>query len=225
MRSRVCLVFLCCGAILRAQAPVTLESRVDSSGGGEAVVTNLTAVPLTAYLIQVFLEPCSPSQRPAVFRAADAALAPDGVPLGPSQSRAESLGAARCNKVVGVSVPARAELRAAIFQDGTSFGEQQWVDALLESRKFELDQIETVLNVLKARRTGSASAEVLADLDARLTASQGAKTLPFPPLLDVRELASRNLAGPSPAPDPIARTISVFERLRAALLEARPSLR
>jgi hypothetical protein len=224
MRSRVCLVFLCCGAILRAQAPVTLESRVDSSGGGEAVVTNLKAVSLTAYLIQVFLEPCSPSQRPAVFRAADAALAPDGVPLGPFQSRAESLGAARCNKV-GVSVPARAELRAAIFQDGTSFGEQQWVDALLESRRFQLDRIETVLNVLKARRTGSAPGEVLADLDARLTASQGAKTFPFPPLLDVRELASRNLAGPSPAPDPIARTINVFERVRAVLLEARPFLR
>src|ERR1035437_7997518 len=127
MVSRLCFPFLlCAGAAALAQAPVTLESRVDSRGGGEAVVTNQKSVPLTAYLIQVFLEPCSPAPRPPVYRAVDAAATPGGEPLQQFQSRTESLGAAYCNKD-HASVPAKAELKAAIYQDGSSFGEPKWV--------------------------------------------------------------------------------------------------
>ena len=44
-----CVAFLlCAGVVASAQAPVRLESRVDATGGGEAVMTNLKAVPLTA---------------------------------------------------------------------------------------------------------------------------------------------------------------------------------
>src|ERR1700730_3196569 len=152
-----CLCFpllFCAGAAALVQVPVTLTSRVDSEGG-EAVITNLKVVPLTAFLIEVFLEPCNPSPRPAVFRAWDTALTPGGEPLSQFQSRSESLGVAHCNKV-GVSVPARAELKAAIYQDGSSFGEPRWVNSLLDSRRFQLEQIETVLNRLKAADAGRA---------------------------------------------------------------------
>ena len=64
-------LLLCIGAGAWGQVPVTLTSRVDSTGSGEALITNVKAVPLTAYLIQIFLEPCNPSPRPEVFRASD----------------------------------------------------------------------------------------------------------------------------------------------------------
>jgi hypothetical protein len=227
MVSRLCFPFLfCAGAAALAQAPVTLESRVDSSGGGEAVITNLKAVPLTAYLIQVFLEPCNPSPRPAVFRAADAALTPGGEPLVRFQFRSEPLGAAHCNKV-GVSVPARAELKAAIYQDGTSFGQPKWVNSLLDSRRFQLEQFETVLTRLKVRNAGSVQGQVLvADLETSLAALEAEKTFPFPCLLDVPELALKELKETEASqPDQIARTIKLFESLRNKLLDARPSLR
>lgn len=228
MISHLCFPFLfCAGAAALAQAPVTLESRVDSRGGGEAVITNLKGVPLTAYLLQVFLEPCSPTPRPAVFRAADVALTPGGEPLPQFQSHTEPLGSAYCNKD-GVSVPARAELKAAIYQDGSSFGEPQWVNSLLDSRKFQLEQFEIVLNGLKARDAGSGPRQVLtADLEEGLAAAQEKKTFPFPCLLDVRELAFEEFKAGAGAslPDQIARTIKLFEQLRNKLLDARPSLR
>src|SRR5215471_18646225 len=86
------------GVAAWGQVPATLVSRVDSKRSGEAVITNLKAVPLTAYLIQIFLEPCNPSPRPDVFRAWDGILPPGGTPIAQSQSRTESLGAANCNK-------------------------------------------------------------------------------------------------------------------------------
>ena len=228
MLCRLCFPFLlCAGAVLLAQVPVTLESRVDSKGGGEAVIANLKAVPLTAYVIQVFLEPCSPTPRPAQFRAADATLTPGREPLPQFQSRTEPLGSAYCNKD-GVSVPARAELKAAIYQDGASFGEPQWVSSLLDSRRFQLEQLEIVLNGLKARDAGSVPRQVLtADLEEGLAASQEKKTFPFPCVLDVRELALEDLKAGAEAslPDQIARTIKLFERVRNKLLDARPSLR
>src|SRR5215203_463776 len=105
---------------LAIQAPMTLESRVDGRGEGEAVITNSSAVPLTAYVLQVFLEPCNPSPRPDVLRVFDTAQAPDHTPLMASQTRVEGLGVAHCNKI-GTSIPGRAELRAAIYQDGSTF--------------------------------------------------------------------------------------------------------
>jgi hypothetical protein len=144
----------------------------------------------------------------------------------PFKFRSEPLGVAHCNKV-GVLVPGRAELKAAIYQDGTSFGEGRWVDSILDSRRFQLAQIETVLNRLKARRADGLSGQVLTkDLNAELEALRAKNILPFPPVLDVRELAVNRLAGPeSSLADQVARTVGVFERLRNQLLDASPPLR
>ena len=102
------------------------------------------------------------------------------------------------------------------------------MNSLLDSRRFQLEQIEIVLNRLKAPDAGSASRQVLtADLGERLAAAQGKNTFPFLSLLDVRELALENLKTGAEAslPDQIARAVKLFEQLRNKLLEARPSLR
>jgi len=228
MLSRLCLPFLLtAGGAALGQTPVTLQSSVDSRGSGEAVITNQKSVPLTAYAIQVFLEPCSPTPRPPEFRAVDTAATSGAEPLQQFQSRTEPLGVAYCNKD-RASVPATAELKAAIYQDGSSSGEPKWVSSLLDSRRFELEQLETVIDGLRAPYARSVSRRVLtADLEKRLTASQGEKTLPFPCPLDVRALALSNfkIGADGSLPEQIAHTLQLFERLRNKLLEARPALR
>src|SRR5262249_27171330 len=97
---RLCGLAAFCAAatVVFAQAPVKLESRVDPHGNGEAIVTNLKSVPLTAYVLQVFLEPCSPTPRPDVFRVFDAVPGDERKALAASESHTETVGAARCNK-------------------------------------------------------------------------------------------------------------------------------
>jgi len=219
-------VLLCIGASASGQVPVTLTSRVDSKGNGEALITNLKAVPLTAYLIQIFLEPCNPSPRPDVFRASDSALTPGGAPIAQFQSRTEPLGIAHCNKV-GVSVPGKAELKAAIYEDGSSFGEPKWVNSLLDCRRFELEQIETVLTKLRGEAGRARGKSLEADIDEALAAAQEKKSFAFSCPLDVRELTleSLNAGAESSQSVQIARTIALFERLRNTLLSSRPSPR
>jgi hypothetical protein len=80
------LPLLMATAVALAQTPVRLESRVDIKGAGEAVITNRKSIPLTAYLLQVYLEPCSPPHRNAtIFRGFDAALSGEPLPLIPEQ--------------------------------------------------------------------------------------------------------------------------------------------
>lgn len=212
-------------AALQAQAPAALEWQVDSNGGGEAILKNRSSVPLTAYVLEVFLEPCSPTPRPAQFRSADLVLTPGRQPLAPSQSLTVSLGAAYCNKD-GASVPGRSELKAVLFQDGSSFGEARWVNALLEVRRFQLEQVEIVLSRLRtAKQEGASRQEILADLERRLTASNRTLALPLP--VDLRELALNNLKGDreSSLPLQIDHTIALFEQFSKRLIESRPSLR
>jgi hypothetical protein len=213
------------GAEAWAGVPVTLESRVDSRGFGEAVITNLKTVPLTAYLVQIFLEPCSPAQRPAVFRAADAALTPGGQPLSQFQSRTEPLGTSYCNKD-GVSVPGRAELKAAIYQDGSFFGEPLWVNSLLENRRFQLEQLEIMLDRLKKRDVRNMPRQVLtADLEERLQVSQPKRRIPYPSPLNLPDLVRERFKAEEGVQlaDQIARTVVLLEQLRRKLLEARLS--
>ena len=91
---------------------VKLESAVDAARNGTAILTNLSSVPLTAWLIDIVMEPCSPMQPRSLPHAVDAVVAPGGQMLGPSESRTEPLGASPCNKA-GVTTPMKAEFRAA----------------------------------------------------------------------------------------------------------------
>jgi hypothetical protein len=98
----------------------------------------------------------------------------------------------------------------------------------LDSRRFQLEQLDFVLDGLKVRDAGSVSRQVLTTrIEEGLAASQEKKPFPFPSLLDVRELALENLSAPAGAslPDQIPRVIKLFERLRSKLLNAQPSLR
>jgi hypothetical protein len=122
-----------------AAEPVQLESRVDANGNGEAIVSNRGNVPLTAWIFEIVLEPCNPAQtREQQTGGYDAALTtPPGKPLAPGSSMTQNIGAAHCNKD-GVNIPATARLRAAVFADGSTYGEKAWVVRLLRERQLKM---------------------------------------------------------------------------------------
>ena len=118
-----------------AVEPVQLESRVKANGDGEAVVTNRGKVPLTAWIFEIILEPCNPAQmREQHTDGYDAQTVAGGKPLAPGASMTQNIGASHCNKD-GVSIPAKAQLRGALFSDGSKFGEKAWVERLLRDRQ------------------------------------------------------------------------------------------
>ena len=207
-------------------AGVKVESQIDPAKGGTAVVTNVANVPLTAYLLDVVIEPCAPMQPRAIPRAADAIVLPDGQPLLPSESRTETLGTSPCNKI-GVSTPAKAAFRAAIFQDGSTSGDQASVAMLLDNRRLVLEECEMILDRLKAPDAAARTPEALnADVRARIAAAVEKRPPAFAPLVDLASLISPHLeAERDRRAGQLARAVNELERLQTRLLNSRPPLR
>src|SRR5205823_311217 len=113
------------------------------------------------------------------------------------------------------------------YQDGSTFGEAKWVNSLLDNRRFQLEQIETVLTKLKGDAGRARGKALEANIDEALTAAQEKKTFPFPSPLNVRESALENLKAQAESSQAarVAHTVELFERLRNTLLSSRPSLR
>jgi hypothetical protein len=141
-----------------------------------------------------------------------------------NQSRTESLGSSPCNKV-GPPTPNRAELKAAIFHDGTTTGDTISTAMLLDSRRAALAQIESVLARLKAPDAALVPADRLAaDLRGR-TASVDEHP-PFPRLLDVAALATSELTNAAGTrAEQVARAVKTLEAWRQKLLDSKPALR
>jgi hypothetical protein len=188
-------------------------------------VTNLSPVLLDAYLLEVILEPCNPMQPRSAWRAVDTLLSAGVEPLREKASRTEALGSSPCNKV-GPPTPNRAELKAAIFHDGSTSGDPAAIAMLLDSRRTVLAQIETVVTRLKAPDAAGVPAGTLTtDLRARAAAA-GDSHPPFPPLADVAELAATEIdKAPGARAEQIARAVSTLEAWRQKLLDSKPALR
>ena len=216
------------GGIFGAQpqrARVTVESRVDAKAG-VAVVTNLAAVPLTAYLLDVLLEPCGPMQPRTRPLVADAVVSSELWPLRSHESRNEPLGSSPCNKI-GAPAPAKAAFRAAIFEDGTSDGDSASVTALVEGRRLALEQSQAIVNRLTASdAAGMAPDALIADLRARTASMLERRSTGLPLPVDLVAAVSSRLTGPPAGrANQIAGVIGELEQLRKRLLDSKPSLR
>ena len=216
-------------AVAFAQADsrrVNIESHVDAASHGMAIVTNLSSVPLTAWLIDIVMEPCSPLQPRSVPRAIDTVLVPGSQMIGPSESRTEALGTSPCNKT-GVTTPMKAEFRAAIFADGTTAGDPASLTMLLDVRRLVLDQYDAILSLLRTPATATMTPEDLrADLQAGTMAAAEKRVVPLPPIVDPAAMAMSQFdTTPGPRANQIARTIDTIEQMRTKLLESKPELR
>jgi hypothetical protein len=97
----------------------------------------------------------------------------------------------------------------------------------LDCRRFELEQIETVLTKLRGEAGRARGKTLESDIDEALAAAQEKKSFAFSCALDVRELTLENLKAGAESSQSvqIARTLELFERLRNTLLSSRPSPR
>jgi len=223
--SRALLAVLLAMAATQVSPPrVKIESREDPARNGAAVITNLSPVLLDAYLIEVILEPCNPTQPRSAWRASDTLLVQGTDPLRVNETRIEALGNSPCNKL-GPPTPNRAELKAAIFRDGTTTGDTASTAMLLENRRAALVQIEAALTRLKAPDAATAPPDRLtADVRARTAAVD--EHPPFPRLLDVAALVTAELTrAPGTRPEQLARAIKTLEAWRQKLLDSKPALR
>lgn len=150
---------------LHGQTRLSFESRIAANGDGEAVLTNQSNAPIIAYIFEIFREPCNPIEADRhIFVGYDAGTTPDGKGIQPFASRTQNIGASRCNKD-GAHSPAKASLKAALFADGTKFGDERWVAILVQARKFELHRIDGAINALKEIKRTQTREECVALLE------------------------------------------------------------
>jgi hypothetical protein len=202
-----------------ARDPLIFQSTAMPNGDGRATIQNASKVPLTAYLFEVLCEPCSPMQADQhTYRGYDAIAAKVGRPVPPSASRTETLGACHCNKA-SLNSPARAVLKAALFADGTTYGEPQWAKALIQHREQSRRAIESAIDALSGSGGNTTRQDYLARLDqARESVAslrKGLPTIEFPDF-DPFAFAARQLATASQG-----RLQETVEGALAALRSAR----
>ena len=222
------VLVLCCllaWPVRATQAPVTLQSRIAANGDGEAILNNQSAVSLTAYVFEVLREPCNPAQaRERILRGYDARTAPDGKTVPPFGLRTENLGVSHCNKT-GVHASARALLRAALFADGTKYGEKEFAEILLRHREWQLQRIDGVIRALKSGLERKITREEYVALLKERQVSLRESKDDSPPVefadVDPWETALRQLtakaAGPLPAQ--IEETLAVLSAMRNKVAE------
>jgi hypothetical protein len=96
---------------------------------------------------------------------------------------------------------------------------------LMENRRQVLEECEAIVGQLRAATAGTTPEALNSDVRTRLGATLGARTLPFPPLIDLGALVSAHLTAPPAQGNQIEHAIEAVERLRQQLLASQPSLR
>lgn len=190
-------ILLLAAPLLSAPQPLSFECRVAANGDGEAAITNHSTVPLAAYVFEVLREPCNPIEADQHdIRGYDAATAPDGKALPPSASRAHTLGASHCNKT-GVNSPATAVFKAALFEDGTTYGDRQWAETLLQHRSFCARRIDGAIHALTSGTGGKTTRPEYLRLLSQARTSSGQPGQNFARVefrdVDPYDLAARHL--------------------------------
>ena len=207
-------------SLLPGQARLSFESRIAANGDGEAVLTNRSNAPIVAYLFEILREPCNPIEADRhIYAGFDAGITPDGKAIQRFTSRIQDIGASHCNKD-GAHSPAKASLKAALFADGTKFGDLRWVTILLQNRKYELQRIDGAINVLREIKGSPIRQEYVALLEK----AKGAFPRMNEPQVDFSgvdpfESAIRQLTGNQTAPveNQVADLLAALEAERARI--------
>ncbi|MCE5307995.1 MAG: hypothetical protein LLG20_10140 [Acidobacteriales bacterium] len=137
-----------------AQTPCNLTTTKGQLGDGRATLTikNNCIVPLTAFAVTS--SSVIGSRRSASRMYRDFAMTPMQPAIAPGGQKVLVFG-------IKGSAMVRAELRAGIFENGTVFGDPDWVQMLLRRRAYYVETIDAALKVLQQPLAQDGSREVL----------------------------------------------------------------
>jgi hypothetical protein len=165
LRTMLALLPLLAASTFLGQAKLNFESRIAKNGDGEAVITNQNNVPMVAWIFEALREPCNPIEAERhIYQGYDSAITPDASPLQPQASRAQNIGASHCNKT-GTQSPNRASLKVALFADGSSVGEANWLETLRRNRRIRLQRIERTIQALQEQPCAQTREQCLTSLE------------------------------------------------------------
>ncbi len=188
---------------------------------GEAVLTNQSKVPIVAYIIEVFREPCNPIEAERhIYLGYDAASSLGDKPILPSKSHIQNIGASNCNKS-GTHSPAKASLQVARFADGTIFGDKRWAAVLQQNRVARLNKINGVLRIIEQMGNSELRQQYLTQLEKANASFRQEETpeIEFRGESDPFETAIRLLRDNSTAPGEtqVANLLSALKMERSKL--------
>jgi len=164
MRCALCFLLFSVSALL-AQTKLSFESRVALNGEGEAVLTNRSSVPIVAWIFEVLREPCNPIEaNQHTYAGYDSAAMPEDSAIPALGSHVQNIGVSHCNKV-GTHSPNRASLKIALFADGSSFGDQQWLKILRRDRRLRVERIDRAIHALKQMNGSETRSQCVALLE------------------------------------------------------------
>jgi hypothetical protein len=150
---QIVLVFLLFAAVgAAAQTPLP-ELRIEPTTGGSIFyVRNVTAQPLTGYLIELVDYPGS-----SYSLWQDEIM---GQPIAPGAEKKISV----ANMTVG-AVPDYVKIRAAVYADGSTAGLEEKIGQLIARRRAMLQTVrELIARIEKAQTAGTAQTALVADL-------------------------------------------------------------
>jgi hypothetical protein len=133
-------LYLSALAALSAFAQLTTTVTAGPAGRSEITILNNSAAPLEAFAV-TWTMPREPSGTRTSLSCKDALLQVTFKPL--------PAGAQTILTVPG-SPALQAQVRAGIFQDGSTFGDREWVDVLRQRRALYLQAVDAFLNELQA---------------------------------------------------------------------------
>ena len=142
--------------------PVMFELETSGDHPGRILITNTHQYPLTAVAIELSGEPGSKFlTQTQIYDALTRSMLPAPIPRGLTFT-------AFAGHTVGGPIP-NVRLAAAIWEDGSTFGSENALNKLLESRRAALSAFDHVLSILQAGSDGGwTAARFLSALDVAM---------------------------------------------------------
>jgi hypothetical protein len=161
-----CVLLMATVAIGRAQGPSVDTVIKNRDGRTELTVTNRGEQPVTALVITLEHGPASQPHRGTLVDTRDSVLNSTDHPIVPGDTRTFAYGAGPGVPVLPPRPGWHSQLafQAAIFADGSTFGDAGWAQRLIDARRSQYKHLGLAIQALQAARdAGKTRPELVAD--------------------------------------------------------------
>jgi hypothetical protein len=161
-----CVILMATLALGRAQGPSVETVIEERNGRTELNVINRGEQPVTALVITLEHGPASQPHRGTLVDTMDTALNITDRPIMPGDTRTFAYGAGPGVSAVAPRPGWHSELalQAAIFADGSTFGDPDWAQRLIDARRSRYKHLGGAIQALHVgRETGKSKPELIAE--------------------------------------------------------------